>query len=76
MRRVAKALCQLLPRYIVWPTNDKIQDIVLEFSRKNGFPDTIGAIDGTYITIPAPKENAEAYINRKGRHSIHLQVIF
>lgn len=33
----------------------------------------LGAIDGTRIPIPAPKENPEAYVNRKGFHSIILQ---
>lgn len=75
VRRVAKALCELSPRYITWPTENKIQDIIYNFSRQNGFPNVIGAIDGSHINIPAPTENPEAYVNRKGRHSIHLQVI-
>lgn len=76
VRRVAKELCQLSPRYIVWPTEDKVRIIVDGFTITSGFPDVIGAIDGTHINIPAPNKNAEAYVNRKGHHSIHLQVIF
>jgi len=76
VRRVSIALCELSPQYIVWPTGNKIPEIVFGFSSISSFPDTIGAIDGTHINIPAPKENAEAYVNRKGRHSIQLQVIF
>jgi len=34
----------------------------------------IGAIDGTHIKIAAPKLDPDAYINRKGYHSIQLQV--
>lgn len=45
------------------------------FAHIGAFPQTIGAIDGTHINIPAPKENPEAYINRKGHHSIQAQVI-
>ncbi|XP_011701250.1 PREDICTED: putative nuclease HARBI1, partial [Wasmannia auropunctata] len=75
VRRVAKALCDLSPTYIVWPTNKKIEAIVLGFASKSGFPDTIGVIDGTHIYIPAPIENADAYINRKKRHSIQLQAV-
>lgn len=74
MRRVTKALCKLSPRFIVWPTKNKIQDIIRGFSYTCGFPNTIGAIDGTHINIPAPTVNPEAYVNRKGCHSIHLQV--
>jgi len=39
-----------------------------------GFPKVIGAIDGTHIKITAPKVNPESYVNRKGFHSIQLQV--
>lgn len=76
VRRVAKALCELSQRYIMWPNENNIEDIVYGFSRARNFPGVIGAIDGTHINIPGPKENSEAYINRKGRHSIHLQVMF
>lgn len=76
MRRVAKALCELSPQYIIWPTGDRIQDIILGFSQKDGFSNTIGVIDGTHVNIPAPRENAEAYINRKGHYSIHIHVMF
>lgn len=76
VRRVAKALCELSPRYITWPTENKIEAVVHGFYCTNGFPDTIGAIDGTHVIIPAPYKNPEAYINRKGHYSIHLQVRF
>lgn len=76
MHRVAKALCKLSLQFIVWPTENKIQDIIFGFSELNGFLDTIGAIDGTHINIPAPIVNPEAYVNRKGHHSVHLQVMF
>lgn len=75
VRRVSAALYELSPQFIVWPTEDNIQEIVLGFSRKSNFPGIIGAIDGTFINILAPKVNPEAYVNRKGHHSIHLQVM-
>lgn len=46
------------------------------FEATSGFPKVIGAIDGTHINIIAPKNCPEAYINRKGHHSIQLQVIY
>lgn len=76
MRRVAKALCKLSLQFIVWPTENKIQDIIFGFSELNDFPDTIGAIDGIHINIPTPTVNPEAYVNRKGHHSVHLQIMF
>ena len=35
----------------------------------------IGAIDGCHINIKAPAENSNAYINRKGQHSMILQAV-
>lgn len=75
MRRVSKAICELSPKYIVWPIGNKIPEVALGFSQISGFPDIIGAIDATHFIIPPPKDNAEAFLNREGRHSIHLQVI-
>lgn len=45
------------------------------FSRVSGFPRVIGAIDGTHIPIKAPIENEHIYVNRKGFHSLNLQVV-
>lgn len=44
------------------------------FEAASGFPEVIGAIDSTHIRINALKENPADYINRKGYHSIQLQV--
>ena len=38
-----------------------------------GFPNTVGAIDGSHITIKAPHINHEDYFNRKQNYSINLQ---
>ncbi|KAL6419266.1 hypothetical protein ACFW04_013995 [Cataglyphis niger] len=48
VRRVTKALCKLSPKFIVWLTENKIQDIIFGFSNIKGFPDAIEAIDGTH----------------------------
>ncbi|XP_011147272.1 putative nuclease HARBI1 [Harpegnathos saltator] len=75
VRRVSKAICALLPKYVVWPTGNKVPEVVLGFSQISGFPDVIGVIDCTYINIPAPKENAKNFVNGKGCHLIHLQAV-
>ncbi len=41
-----------------------------------GFPGVVGAIDGTHVRIISPTVNEEAYVNRKGFHSINVQVVF
>lgn len=74
VRRVTYALFKLASQYISWPSSDKAELVMRKFEEASGFPKTIGAIDGTHIKIEAPKENAVDYINRKGYHSIQLQV--
>ena len=37
-------------------------------------PNVIGAVDGTHVRIQAPSEEEWAYVNRKGEHSINVQV--
>ncbi len=39
-------------------------------------PGVVGAIDGTHVCIISPAVNEEAYINRKGLHSINVHVVF
>ncbi|KAI0216810.1 putative nuclease HARBI1, partial [Lamellibrachia satsuma] len=46
-----------------------------KFYDTNGFPNVVGCIDGTQIRIQAPSENEHEFINRKGYHSINVQVI-
>lgn len=38
-----------------------------------GFPSTVGAIDGSHVSIKAPHVNHEDYFNRKQNYSINLQ---
>ena len=40
-----------------------------------GFPCVIGCIDCTHICIQAPSQNEQNYVNRKGYHSVNVQVI-
>ncbi len=41
-----------------------------------GFPGVVGAIDGTRVCIISPTVNEEAYVDRKGLHSINVHVVF
>ena len=62
-------------KYITIPNHQQVSRIVDGFSTKWGFPQCIGAIDGTHIPIIAPKENHVDYFNRKGYHSVILQAL-
>lgn len=76
MRRVSYALHTLAPTFIQWPQGGKALEIMEEFEKSSAFPNVIGAIDGTHIKIKAPYKDDQAYVNRKGYHSIHVQVKF
>ncbi|XP_066585423.1 putative nuclease HARBI1 [Prorops nasuta] len=74
VQKVVKALYAHRHTFIQWPSTQDARRIYTNIEANHGFPKCIGAIDGTHIRIAAPKENANAYINRKGYCSIQLQV--
>lgn len=65
----------LLQKFITWPDANDYGDISSKFSdiKATPFPGIIGAIDGTHVRIDPPKDNPNAYYNRKKFHSIILQ---
>lgn len=40
-------------------------DAIKAVFEEGGFPGVVGVIDGTHISIRAPTEDPDAYINRK-----------
>lgn len=46
-----------------------------KFMQKFQFPGVIGAIDCTHIAILKPNEEEHAFVNRKGYHSLNVQII-
>lgn len=64
----------LAPRYIRFPQNEnEMTEIKNQFLAEHNFPGILGVIDGTHIAVTAlPLEIENAYVNRKGFHSIKL----
>ncbi|XP_052801683.1 putative nuclease HARBI1 isoform X2 [Mya arenaria] len=56
--------------------DDQFRRNSLQFQGIARFPNVIGVIDGTHIGIKAPHEHEEVFVNRKGVHSINVQVVF
>ncbi|CAG2192390.1 HARBI1 [Mytilus edulis] len=75
VRDVTDALVDRKDQYIKWPTESQNNINKRAFYEKAGFPNVIGCIDGTHVHIQAPTEDEPAYVNRKGFHSINVQVI-
>lgn len=70
---IVAALKRISKSYIKLPQREQFHDISLIFARQGGLPYAIGAIDGTHLEIPRPKNHQEDYFNRKSYHSIILQ---
>ena len=65
----------LFPRYVCFPSGDRLRDVVANFETCWGFPQAAGAIDGSHIPIIRPMESASDYYNRKGYYSIIMQAV-
>ncbi|MFS7932005.1 putative harbinger transposase-derived nuclease domain-containing protein [Helianthus anomalus] len=55
----------LMPKYLKWPDQERLQEIKTTFGSISGIPNVNGSIYTTHISIIAPKTNQEAYYNRK-----------
>ncbi|XP_059915809.1 putative nuclease HARBI1 [Gadus macrocephalus] len=75
VRKVCLALKRLLRNFIVFPGHKPTRRMKMEFHQLAGFPNVIGCIDGTQVPILAPSINEADYVNRKGYHSINVQMI-
>jgi hypothetical protein len=77
---VTAALNQIMHRWVKFPDNPADQSAVMQgFYKEFHFPGVLGAIDCTHVEIIAPPtddpEYAEYhYVNRKGNHSVNVQL--
>ncbi|XP_061164358.1 putative nuclease HARBI1 [Saccostrea echinata] len=72
-RRVCTLLASFAQRYIKFPMD--LSAFKSRFFDIAGFPNVVGCVDGTQIKIKAPKDNEADFINRKGFHSLNVQMI-
>lgn len=71
---VTKSICNRLHN-IKFPTGNDAIRTKHEFYQIAGFPNVLGAVDGTLIPIIAPKDNEPEYVCRKGFHAMNIQVV-
>uniref|UniRef100_A0A673IH05 DDE Tnp4 domain-containing protein n=1 Tax=Sinocyclocheilus rhinocerous TaxID=307959 RepID=A0A673IH05_9TELE len=57
------------------PTQEEATRTKDKFRRDSGIPGIFGCIDGTHVRIQAPSKNEYLFVNRKGFHSINVQVV-
>uniref|UniRef100_A0A3Q3EBC4 DDE Tnp4 domain-containing protein n=1 Tax=Labrus bergylta TaxID=56723 RepID=A0A3Q3EBC4_9LABR len=73
---LATAIISLSPSHIQFPYSiAKQAEIKQGFHAIAAFPNKIGAIDCTHIAIKGPSNKEFNYVNRKGFHSINVQII-
>jgi hypothetical protein len=63
--RVTRALNELAALFIKWPQEQEKERVKQDFENIANIPNILGAVDGTFIVIKAPKEDSETYITRK-----------
>jgi len=68
--------CEYSSQFISFP-NDvaKINRTKEAFFDIAQFPGILGVIDGSHVPIKAPKNDEPLYVNRKGYHSINVQLV-
>jgi hypothetical protein len=76
IKEVASAVSENLIHLIKFPTTeDTVGEKVQGFFEAHGFPQCIGAIDGTHIPIAKPKNNPTDYINKSFTYSLNVQAV-
>ena len=64
----------LVKKYISMPKiEEQVQEMASCFYNAFGFPQCIGAVDGTHIPIKKPPKIPIDFINRKGFYSLNAQ---
>ncbi|XP_055999383.1 putative nuclease HARBI1 [Ostrea edulis] len=74
-RSVTDAILRVRQQFIVFPRDAQARKTKQEFIKIAGFPNTLGCGDGTFIRIIAPSENEPDFVNRKGFHSLNVQMV-
>jgi len=77
IRDFCDAMIPHVRHFIRFPqSNQELEQTKAGFYSIKGFPNTIGAIDGTHIWIKSPPLVLEqAYVCRKGGHTINVQIV-
>ena len=74
LSRFMDSLLSKKKEFIYMPDSVYAEKIKLQFYLLGRFPSVVGAIDGTHIPIIAPAEDEHFFVNRKGFHSLNVQV--
>ncbi|GBP14413.1 Putative nuclease HARBI1 [Eumeta japonica] len=66
----------IIDRWIKFPTTQLERSIIKQqFMSKFGLPGVLGCIDCTHIALVRPTVDEQAFFNRKGYHSLNVQIV-
>ncbi|XP_046346885.2 putative nuclease HARBI1 [Haliotis rufescens] len=74
IRAVSLQISKLSGRFIKFPVGGDAVRAKEAFGNIAGFPNVVGCIDGTFIRIQRPTTNEGDFVNRKGYHSLNVQM--
>ncbi|XP_049432777.1 putative nuclease HARBI1 [Epinephelus fuscoguttatus] len=74
IRRLSLALSRRLELHVHLPTEAEAVGMKQRFRQASGIPGIVGCIDGTQVKIQAPSQHEYLFVNRKGYHSINVQI--
>jgi len=72
---VIEALRELAPKYIKWPTPAQRNRHKEYIERRTGFPGVVGMMNGTLITVTAPRIQCERYSDRHHQYSYNVLIV-
>lgn len=76
VEQTLQLLVDKLAHEVKFPATDmECKAVAARFQQKNGFPGIVGAIDGTRVNISRPKTEPDAWVDRKGHHSISITAV-
>lgn len=76
VKDVTDAIVSRAGEFIKWPITPGARAAIKKgYYKQARFTNVIGCIDGTCVRILAPSTDENAYVNRKGFHSINVQAV-
>ena len=61
------------PKYIKIPTGAQLSHFIKCFEDELGFPQVLGAVDGTHVPILQPNENTHSFFSYKMKYTLNAQ---
>ena len=75
IRRVSDAIASKLHHHGRFGDQREADRTKAKFFAMAGMPSVIGCIDGTHIKVQRPREMEYQFVNRKGYHSMNVQLV-